>query len=132
MRFAITAVVFLLGLFDLFMGFNFLFNPLGTGAGLGVSPLGTQGMSTMRADFTAFFGVVAVCMMIGAWRRNADLLLVPMAVMGTAVTVRAISLFVDGTYPGWQVPMVVEAVHVIVLIAAWKLLPHHKIEELTS
>lgn len=132
MRFAITAVVFLLGLFDLFMGFNFLFNPLGTGAGLGVSPLGTQGMSTMRADFTAFFGVVAVCMMIGAWRRNADLLLVPMAVMGIAVTVRGLSLFLDGSYPGWQVPMVVEALHVIVLIAAWKLLPHHKIQELTS
>ncbi len=132
MRFAITAVIFLLGLFDLFMGFNFLFNPLGTGSGFGIAPLGTQGMSTMRADFTAFFGVVAVCMMIGAWRRNADLLLVPMAVMGTAVTVRAISLFVDGTYPGWQVPMVVEALHVIVLIAAWKVLPHHKIQELTS
>ena len=132
MRFAITAVIFLLGLLDLFMGFNFLFNPLATGAGLGVSPLGTQGMSTMRADFTAFFGVVAVCMMIGSWRRNADLLLVPMAVMGIAVTVRAVSLFVDGTYPGWQVPMVVEALHVIALVAAWKLLPHHKIEELTS
>ncbi|MBN8484330.1 MAG: hypothetical protein J0L50_06075 [Sphingomonadales bacterium] len=132
MRFAITAVVFLLGLFDLFMGLNFLFNPLATGAGFGLAPLGSQGMSTMRADFTAFFGVVAVCMMIGAWRRNADLLLVPAAVMATAVTVRALSLFLDGTYPGWQVPMVVEAVHVIVLIAAWKLLPHHKIEELTS
>lgn len=132
MRFAITAVVFLLGLLDLFMGFNFLFNPLETGAGLGVSPLGTQGMSTMRADFTAFFCVVAVCMMIGAWRRNADLLLVPMAVMGIAVTVRGLSLFLDGPYPGWQVPMVVEALHVIVLIAAWKLLPHHKIQELTS
>lgn len=125
-------MVFLLGLFDLFMGLNFLFNPLATGAGFGLSPLGTQGMSTMRADFTAFFGVVSVCMMIGAWRRNADLLLVPLAVMGTAVTVRAVSLFLDGTYPGWQVPMVVEAVHVIVLIAAWKLLPHHKIAEMTS
>lgn len=132
MRFAITAVVFLLGLLDLFMGFNFLFNPTETAAGFGLAGMGPQGASTLRADFTAFFGVVAVCMMIGAWRRNADLLLVPMAVMGIAVTVRAFSLAADGSYPGWQVPMVVEALHVIVLIAAWKLLPHHKIEELTS
>lgn len=132
MRFVLTALVFLFGLFDLFMGLNFLLNPAETALGFGLSANGVQGLSTLRADFTAFFGVVAACMMIGAWRRNADLLLVPMAVMGTAVTVRAISLFVDGTYPGWPVPMVVEAVHVIVLIAAWKVLPHHKIEELTS
>ena len=132
MRFVLTALVFLLGLFDLFMGLNFLFNPLGTGVGLGLSPLGTQGMSTMRADFTAFFGVIAICMMIGAWRRNADLLLVPAALMGTAVIVRTASLFVDGFYPDWPIPMVVEALHVILLIAAWRVLPHHKIRDLTS
>ncbi len=132
MRFVLTAVIFLLGLFDLFMGLNFLFNPNTTAAGFGLAGLGNQGTSTLRADFTAFFGVIAVCMMLGAWRRNGDLLLVPAALMGTAVVVRAISVMVDGPYPGWPVPMVVEAVHVIVLIAAWKLLPHHKIEELTS
>jgi len=132
MRFVLTALVFLFGLFDLFMGLNFLFNPLGTGVGLGLSPLGTQGMSTMRADFTAFFGVIAICMMIGAWRRNADLLLVPAALMGTAVIVRTASLFVDGFYPDWPIPMVVEALHVILLIAAWRVLPHHKIRDLTS
>lgn len=132
MRFALTAVIFLLGLLDLFMGLSFLFTPDTTAAGFGLAGLGNQGTSTLRADFTAFFGVIAVCMMLGAWRRNADLLLVPAALMGTAVVVRTVSLFVDGTYPGWQIPMAVEAVHVIALITAWKLLPHHKIEELTS
>ena len=71
-------------------------------------------------------------MMIGAWRRNADLLLVPVAVMGVAVLVRGVSLVLDGTYPGWQVPMTVEALHVVLLVAAWRVLPHHRIEELTS
>ena len=88
MRFVLTALVFLLGLFDLFMGLNFLFNPVATASGFGLAGMGAQGASTLRADFTAFFGVVAVCMMIGAWRRNADLLLVPAAVMGTAVVAR--------------------------------------------
>jgi hypothetical protein len=132
MRFALTAVIFLLGLFDLFMGLNFLFNPAATGAGLGLAGMGAQGTSTLRADFTAFFGVIAVCMMLGAWRRNGDLLLVPAALMGTAVVVRGVSVMLDGTYPGWAAPMAVEALHVIVLIAAWRVLPHHKIEELTS
>lgn len=132
MRVILTILVFLFGFFDLFMGLNFLFNPQGTATGFGLSATGTQGLSTLRADFTAFFGVVAVCMMVGAWRRNADLLLVPAALMGTAVTVRALSLALDGTYPGWPVPMVVELAHVALLIAAWKVLPHHRIAELTS
>ena len=132
MRVILTALIFLLGLFDLFMGLNFLLNPRETALGFGIGPLGIQGMSTLRADFTAFFGVVAVCMMVGAWRRNADLLLVPAALMGTAVAVRAISLGLDGGYPGYLVPMVVELVHVALLVAAWRVLPHHKIEELTS
>ncbi len=132
MRFVLTALVFLLGLFDLFMGLNFLFNPVATASGFGLAGMGAQGASTLRADFTAFFGVVAVCMMIGAWRRNADLLLVPAAVMGTAVAVRGISLALDGTYSNWQIPMAVELIHVVVLVAAWRVLPHHKIAELTS
>ncbi|WP_374591745.1 DUF4345 family protein [Novosphingobium sp.] len=132
MRFVLTALVFLFGLFDLFMGLNFLLNPAETALGFGLSANGVQGISTLRADFTAFFGVVAACMMIGAWRRNADLLLVPVAVMGVAVLVRGVSLVLDGTYPGWQVPMTVEALHVILLVAAWRVLPHHRIEELTS
>ena len=132
MRMILTALIFLLGLFDLFMGLNFLMNPQATALGFGIQPTGVQGLSTLRADFTAFFGVVAVCMMIGAWRRNADLLLVPAALMGTAVVVRAISLGVDGGYPGYLVPMIVVAVHVALLVAAWRVLPHHRIEELPS
>jgi hypothetical protein len=132
MRVILTILVFLFGFFDLFMGLNFLFNPQATAAGFGLSATGTQGLSTLRADFAAFFGVVAVCMMIGAWRRNADLLLVPAALMGTAVTVRAISLALDGAYPGWPVPMLVEIAHVVLLFAAWKVLPHHRFADLTS
>lgn len=132
MRLVLTALIFLFGLFDLFMGLNFLLNPITTAQGFGLVPTGVQGLSSLRADFTAFFGVVALCMMIGAWRRNGDLLLVPAALMGTAVTVRAIALGLDGTYPGFVVPMVVEIAHVVLLVAAWRVLPHHRIEELTS
>lgn len=132
MRIILTILVFLLGLFDLAMAFNFLFNPQGTAPDLGVAAIGIQGWSTIRADFTSFFGVIAASMMIGAWRRNADLLLVPAALMGTAVTVRTISLMLDGSYPGWWLPMAVEAVHVMLLGVAWRLLPHHRLAELTS
>jgi hypothetical protein len=122
MRLILTALIFLLG----------LFNPQPTALGFGLTAGGPQGLSSLRADFTAFFGVTAVCMMLGAWRRNGDLLLVPAALMGVAAVVRALSLTLDGAYPGWPVPMAVEVAHVVLLIAAWRVLPHHKIEELTG
>jgi Domain of unknown function (DUF4345) len=132
MRLILTGLIFLFGLFDLFMGLSFLFTPAEAAVGFGLSAQGAMGLSTLRADFTAFFCVIAVSMMWGAWRRNGDLLLVPAALMGTAAVVRLFSLAVDGPYPGHLVPIMVEVLHVILLIAAWRVLPHHKIEEIAG
>lgn len=132
MRLILTALVFLFGMFDLFMALSFLLNPNETASGFGLTAVSVQGFSSLRADFTSFFGVIAVCMMLGAWRRNGDLLLVPAALMGTVLVVRALSLVWDGSYPGWPVPMVVEALHVTLLFAAWRVLPHRKIEEIAG
>lgn len=129
MRLILTALVFLAGLFDLMMAGNFLFDPQTAGAGLGVSALGPLGVSTIRADFTSFFGIAAFCMMWGAWRRNADLLLVPALLFGASFTGRLIDLAVSGAYPAFWFPMTIEAGHVVLLLAAWRLLPHHSIEE---
>ncbi len=132
MRLILTALIFLLGLFDLFMGLNFLFNPVETAVSFGLAALGNAGMSTLRADFAAYFCVIAVSMMWGAWRRNGDLLLAPAALMGTAFAVRGFSLAADGAYPGAFLLMSVELLNVVLLIAAWRILPHHKIAEIAG
>ena len=132
MRMILTALIFLAGLFDLFMGLNFLIQPVTVAAGFGLAPTGTAGLAVLRADFPAFFIVSALCMMLGAWRRNGDLLLVPAALFGAAFLGRTVSIFADGTAPGFWVSMAVEGFHVVLLVAAWRVLPHHKIEELTS
>lgn len=132
MRLILTALIFLFGLFDLFMALSFLLNPAETARGFGLAADGARGLSTLRADFMAFFGVTAGCMMWGAWRRNGDLLLVPAALMGTALVVRLFSLMTDGPYEAWHVPMAVEAIHVVLLFAAWRVLPHHRIEEVAG
>jgi hypothetical protein len=132
MRLILTALIFLLGMFDLFLATSFLLDPQQAARGLGLLPDGVAGLSTLRAHFAGFFGVIAVSMMLGAWRRNGDLLLVPAALEGVTVLVRAVSLALDGNYPGWQVPLLVELAHVVLLVAAWRVLPHHKIEELTG
>ncbi len=123
MRLILTGLIFAGGLLFLLQGVGFLLDPASAGAEFGVTANGEQGLSSLRADFTAFFIVAAGSMMIGAWRKNADLLLVAAALFGIALIGRAISLVQDGMYEGALVPMTVEAVSVIVLVAASRILP---------
>jgi hypothetical protein len=132
MRFVLTALIFLAGMLDLWLGAGFLFTPTTAAAGFGLAPNGAMGLAVLRADFTAFFWVSAVCMMVGAWRRNGDLLLVPAMLFGVAFSGRLVSVFADGTVPGFWLPMTVEAFHVVLLLTARRLLPHHTVDELTG
>jgi hypothetical protein len=132
MRLILTALIFLAGLLDLFLAIGFLTDPAANAAQLGVLPDGVPGLSTIRADFTAFFLVAAGCMMWGAWRRNGDLLLPPAALFGVAFTGRAINLAMHGPYAGWALPMAVEAFHTVLLVVAWRYLPHHRLEEIAA
>lgn len=124
MRLILTGLIFAGGLMYLLLGVGFLLDPASSGADFGVSANGEQGLSSLRADFTAFFVVAAGSMMIGAWRRNGDLLLVAAALFGVALLGRIVSLFADGSYDGALMPMTVEAFSVIVLLIASRMLPH--------
>ena len=132
MRLVLTALVYLSGLLCLYLAITFLLDPADAAGRLGVKPDGIAGLSTIRADFTAFFGVTGALMMWGAWRRNGDLLLVPALIYGTAFTCRAIGLAIDGTYPGFLQPMAVEAFWTVLLFTAWRVLPHHKIADIAG
>jgi hypothetical protein len=132
MRLVLTALIFLIGLFDLLLAVSFLVHPLDVAQALGVVPVDTGGISTIRADFTSFFGVAGFAMLWGAWRRNADLLLVPMLLFAVSFLGRTVDLLLSGPYPGWANPMTVEAIEVVLLLAGWRLLPHHKIADLTT
>ncbi|MXO91750.1 DUF4345 family protein [Pontixanthobacter aquaemixtae] len=126
MRLGLTALIFVGGLFFFITGMNFLFNPAEAGAGFGLNATDSSGLAAMRADFTAFFVIAAICMLIGAWKRNGDLLLVPAGLFGIALLGRIISMLSDGTVEGFWLPMTIEAVTVIVLLIASRVLPHSK------
>ena len=129
MRLAITALLFVLGLFFLYLGTGFIFDPAVTGPDFGITPKGTQGLSTIRGDMTAIFWVTGGCMIWGAWKRNGDPLIASAAIMGTVFLGRCVSLAMDGTYEGWQMPMAVEALTVALCLSGWRLLPHHDLTE---
>jgi hypothetical protein len=132
MRFILLAVIFLCGLLNLFMGLSFLIQPTGMVETFGLIPQGSVGLAVMRADFFSFFTVAAFCLVWGAWRRNGDLLLVPALLFGLAFTGRLVSVFVDGTVPGFWVGMSYEAFHVALALFARAMLPHHTIHEIVD
>jgi hypothetical protein len=132
MRTILIGLIFVAGMFNLLMGIGFVIDPVGPAANLGVVGSGQLGIATLRGDFAAFFVVIGLCMLRGAWRRNGDVLLVPAALFAIAFTGRAITAALGGTGTGFWVPMLFEAAQVVLLVVGWRWVPHHKIDELTG
>lgn len=124
MALVLRALLFVGGLFFVLMGIGFLLDPVGSGADFGIAPQGTMGLASMRADMTAFFAVAGGCLIWGAWARKGDPLLVSAALMGIAIIGRLYTLVVNGTHDDWFVPVIVEAVTVILALIGSRMLPH--------
>ncbi|MES1974371.1 MAG: hypothetical protein V4472_18095 [Pseudomonadota bacterium] len=123
MRNAVRGIIALVGLFNLAIGFGFLLDPAGLGAKFFLTPVGIQGLATMRADFTAFFVTGGAFALAGAWRGRAGPLGVPLLLLGIALSARCVSLFVDGIAPTAFGPMIVEAVMIALLLVGRRVLP---------
>lgn len=100
------------------LGIGFLIDPAGSALRFFLAPLGTQGMATLRADFTAFFVVGGVFALYGALRSHRGALLVPIALVGVAVTGRFVSLLADGAPATAFPPIVVELLMIALLALA--------------
>ena len=124
MRLILTALIFAQGLMFLVLGLNFLIMPASAATGFNLAPDGPGGLAVLRADFPALFFVGGGAMIWGAWKRNGDLLLVPAAIFGIALFGRLVSVFADGTAPGFWFPMMVEAAAVVLTLIASRVLPH--------
>ncbi|KPP94336.1 MAG: DUF4345 family protein [Erythrobacter sp.] len=119
----LRAALFLAGLTFIIIGGSFLVDPAAMGGGFGLVPRGAQGLSSLRGDFFAYFVVAGGCLMFGAWKRRGEFLLVAGAIFGLTFLARAYSLVVDGFYLGWVTPMGIEAVTVILVLVASRILP---------
>ena len=114
----LRVLVGVIGVFNIVIGLGFLLNPAGAAAGFFLTPEGSQGLATLRADFPGFFITGGVCALIGAVQRDARALLVPMLLLAVALAGRCVSLVLDGTPSTAFPPMLVEAVMISVLALA--------------
>jgi hypothetical protein len=102
------------------LGIAFLIDPARLGSRFFLTSLGTQGLATMRADFTAFFVTGGVFALVGAWRAWRTPLIVPLCLLGIAISGRAISLVADGAPAQAFPPMAAEAVMLVILALGWR------------
>lgn len=108
----------LVGLFNLLLGLGFLFSPIQLAARFALSPIGTQGLATIRADFPAFFFTGAIFAMIGAWRADPKPLLVPLVLLSSALAGRFVSIAIDGMVSTTFPPMIAEALMIGIILLA--------------
>ncbi|MCA3691750.1 DUF4345 family protein [Aquidulcibacter sp.] len=113
-------LILVLGLFNFVIGLGFLLQPAKLAAAFFLSPIGSQGLATVRADFTGFFIGASVFALYGAWKMRAEALLVPMVMLGLALAGRFLSLALDGMAPTAPAPMVVEAIMLAILFFGYR------------
>lgn len=120
MRNIVRVIVGLVALFNIALGIGFFLDPAQMGLQFFLSSLGTQGLATMRADFTAFFITGGGFALLGAWRCRREPLLVPLSLLTIAIIGRAVSLVADGAPATAFPPMVAEAVMIAVLLLGYR------------
>jgi hypothetical protein len=106
------------GILFILIGLAFLIHPTEMGALFFLQAQGSQGLATIRADLTAFFLVGGLFALVGAWRRDATALNVPLLLLALALLGRTVSLVVDGRGPDALQPMIVEALFIALIVAA--------------
>lgn len=118
MRMIFRLLVGLVGLFNIGMGLAFLLRPAQMAADFFLTPTGSQGLATLRADFTAFFLVGGLFALLGALRADPAPLKVPVLLLSIALFGRTLSLVLDGVARTAFPPMIAEAVMVLILVGA--------------
>ncbi len=112
------------GLLLVFMGFGFLTDPVQSAADFGLAVEGAHGLTSIRADMTAFFCVGGGCFIWGAWSQRGDPLIIGAALMLVTLAVRLIALAAYGSFEGYIPPMIVEALLGIFGIIGARVLPN--------
>jgi len=111
-------VIGLIAVFNIAIGLGFLLNPARLAGQFFLSPLGSQGLATLRADFPGFFITGGVFALIGAVKKDDKALQVPLLLLAIAISGRTISLALDGAAPTAYPPMIAEAVMIVALLLA--------------
>ncbi len=119
MQIAIKVVVGLIALLLLVMGFNLMFDPADSALGFNVTPIGIDGLSTLRADLGGMFLASAVLLVLGLVQQKAQWFYAVAILMGLIALGRLIGFVLDGGPSDVTLPaFIAELVFVAILTFA--------------
>lgn len=114
-RTIIRGLVGIAGLLGLLVATRLLLQPEATGLKLGLTPVGSLGLATIRADVAGFFAVTGGLSLMAAWKNDRALILAPLLLIAAALAGRCLNLAVQGFSPELAPPMVIEAALLVLL-----------------
>jgi hypothetical protein len=112
----------LVGLFGLALGLWFFVKTQDAAMAFFVQPIGAAGEATLRADMSSFFLIGAAWAFYAAWTQRGTALLVPGALYAVAITGRLVNLIIHGFFAGALLPMIVEAMLIVLCVLGYKAL----------
>lgn len=118
MQTMVRMLVGLVGALNLSVGLAFLFAPARMAKAFYVTPIGVEGMATLRADFPGFFIGAAVFALWAAISSRAEHLVVPLVLLCIVFAGRCVSVALDGSAPNSFPVMAAEAAMIAVLLTA--------------
>ena len=119
MQIAIKVVVGLIALLLLVMAFNLMFDPADSALGFNVTPIGIDGLSTLRGDLGGMFLASAVLLVLGLVQQKAQWFYAVAILMGLIALGRLIGFVLDGGPSDVTLPaFIVELVFVAILTFA--------------
>lgn len=90
---------------------------------LGLSPLGLLGNATVRADIGGLFLGIGIFSLAAAWKQSRNWLLGAMILLVAALAGRLVGAALDGTDDATLMPMVVEFLSIVTMLAARRFWP---------
>jgi uncharacterized membrane protein YphA (DoxX/SURF4 family) len=97
MDMSLKIVIWLIGLLFAFMGLNTMFDPLANVESLGLTPVGEQGLNTVRGDIAGLFLTCTVLLVLGLIKRRAEWFLAVAVLMAVIAFGRVIGFVLDGS-----------------------------------
>jgi hypothetical protein len=119
-RTIVRGLIGFVGIFNLILGLGFFFMPIKLATAFFLSPSGSQGLATLRADFPGLFAGISLFVLYGAYRERAAPLAVPLVMMTIGNIGRIVSLLLDGAPSTAFPPIIVEWVMIAILLMGYR------------
>ncbi len=118
MRLLVRLLLGLIGLLAFAIAAQFWLAPDRVAGQFGLTPVGSLGLASLRADLGGFFTVAGGFCLAAGVRNQAGYLTAPLALLSVALISRSLTALTAPPDPGMTQPIVVEAVLVAILMTA--------------